>query len=338
MIAGLEFPTMGSLKIHGVEVGTLPPNKRPVNTVFQSYSLFPHMSVEQNIAFGLKMRKVGKSEIGRRVGDAIQLVQLEGLESRRSTQLSGGQQQRVALARALVNSPEVLLLDEPLGALDLKLRQQMQRELKILQREVGITFVAHWRRDGTGRWLEEPVEGWDRPSVITPDDIMAGTMPTGPVIVFDDEHYYMGGVIAERLRRAGLDVTLVTPANEVSTWTTHTEEQHRIQQRILELGIVVETGTSLAGVGDASASLECIYTGRVRETRAAGIVMTTARTPHDPLYDTLVGRIDVQRIGDCLAPGTIATAVYSGHQYARELDAGAPADVRFRRERPVIPQ
>jgi spermidine/putrescine transport system ATP-binding protein len=141
MIAGLEFPTMGSLKIHGVEVGTLPPNKRPVNTVFQSYSLFPHMTVEQNIAFGLKMRKVGKSEIGRRVGDAIHLVQLEGLESRRSTQLSGGQQQRVALARALVNSPEVLLLDEPLGALDLKLRQQMQRELKILQREVGITFV-----------------------------------------------------------------------------------------------------------------------------------------------------------------------------------------------------
>ena len=141
MIAGLEFPTMGSLKIFGEEVGTLPPNKRPVNTVFQSYSLFPHMTVRQNIAFGLKMQRVPKDDIERRVGDAIQLVQLEGLESRRSTQLSGGQQQRVALARALVNSPKVLLLDEPLGALDLKLRQQMQRELKQLQREVGITFV-----------------------------------------------------------------------------------------------------------------------------------------------------------------------------------------------------
>ena len=141
MIAGLEFPTEGSLKIYGDEVGTLPPNKRPVNTVFQNYSLFPHMSVEQNIAFGLKMQRVPKREISRRVAEAIQLVQLVGLESRRSTQLSGGQQQRVALARALVNSPKVLLLDEPLGALDLKLRQQMQRELKQLQREIGITFV-----------------------------------------------------------------------------------------------------------------------------------------------------------------------------------------------------
>jgi spermidine/putrescine transport system ATP-binding protein len=141
MIAGLEFPTMGSLKIYGHEVGTLPPNKRPVNTVFQNYSLFPHMTAEQNIAFGLKMQRVPKKQIGQRVADAIKLVQLEGLEERRSTQLSGGQQQRVALARALVNSPKVLLLDEPLGALDLKLRQQMQHELKQLQREVGITFV-----------------------------------------------------------------------------------------------------------------------------------------------------------------------------------------------------
>jgi spermidine/putrescine transport system ATP-binding protein len=141
LIAGLEFPTMGSLKIYGHEVGTLPPNKRPVNTVFQNYSLFPHMNAEQNIAFGLKMQRVPKKEIGRRVAEAIRLVQLEGLEARRSNQLSGGQQQRVALARALVNSPKVLLLDEPLGALDLKLRQQMQRELKQLQREIGITFV-----------------------------------------------------------------------------------------------------------------------------------------------------------------------------------------------------
>ena len=141
MIAGLEFPTSGSLKIHGEEVGTLPPNKRPVNTVFQNYSLFPHMDVRDNVAFGLKMKKVPKAEIAERVAEAIRLVQLEGFEARRSTQMSGGQQQRVALARALVNSPQVLLLDEPLGALDLKLRQEMQRELKSLQREVGITFV-----------------------------------------------------------------------------------------------------------------------------------------------------------------------------------------------------
>ncbi len=141
MIAGLDFPTQGSLRIFGEEVGTLPPNKRPVNTVFQNYALFPHMSVVQNVAFGLKMKKVPKAEIGDRVAEAIRLVHLEGMEQRKPDQLSGGQQQRVALARALVNSPKVLLLDEPLGALDLKLRQEMQRELKVLQREVGITFV-----------------------------------------------------------------------------------------------------------------------------------------------------------------------------------------------------
>jgi spermidine/putrescine transport system ATP-binding protein len=141
MIAGLEFPTMGSLKIFGDEVGTLPPNKRPVNTVFQAYALFPHMTVEQNVAFGLKMRKVSKTEVASRVSEAISLVQLGGMEGRRPNQLSGGQQQRVALARALVNKPKVLLLDEPLGALDLKLRQEMQVELKTLQNRVGITFV-----------------------------------------------------------------------------------------------------------------------------------------------------------------------------------------------------
>lgn len=141
MIAGLEFPTEGSLKIFGDEVGTLPPNKRPVNTVFQAYALFPHMTVAENVGFGLKMRKVAKSEVADRVREAIGLVRLDGMADRRPSQLSGGQQQRVALARALVNRPKVLLLDEPLGALDLKLRQEMQLELKALQREVGVTFV-----------------------------------------------------------------------------------------------------------------------------------------------------------------------------------------------------
>ena len=141
MVAGLEFPTEGSVRIHGEEQGLRPPNKRPVNTVFQSYALFPHMNVFDNVAFGLKMQKVDDSEVRRRVGEAIDLVRLSGLESRSPKALSGGQQQRVALARALVNRPQVLLLDEPLGALDLKLRQTMQLELKDIQHEVGITFV-----------------------------------------------------------------------------------------------------------------------------------------------------------------------------------------------------
>ncbi|MCP3938761.1 MAG: ATP-binding cassette domain-containing protein, partial [Actinomycetia bacterium] len=141
MVAGLDFPTEGSLKIFGDEVGTLPPNKRPVNTVFQNYALFPHMTVLQNVAFGLKMQGVDKSAAASQAREMIELVQLGGLEDRKSSQMSGGQQQRVALARALVNHPKVLLLDEPLGALDLKLRQEMQGELKRLQRELGISFV-----------------------------------------------------------------------------------------------------------------------------------------------------------------------------------------------------
>ncbi len=141
MIAGLEFPTEGSLQIFGEEVGTLPPNKRPVNTVFQNYALFPHMNLLENVGFGLKMKGVAKQEATQRALAAIELVQLGGMEKRRPNQLSGGQQQRVALARALVNEPKVLLLDEPLGALDLKLRQEMQGELKSLQRDLGVSFV-----------------------------------------------------------------------------------------------------------------------------------------------------------------------------------------------------
>ena len=141
MIAGLEYPTDGSVRIFGEEMGLRPPNRRPVNTVFQSYALFPHMNVEQNVGFGLRMQKVEKSLVTKRVNEAIDLVELTGLNKRRPGALSGGQQQRVALARALVNQPKVLLLDEPLGALDLKLRQTMQLELKDIQKNVGITFI-----------------------------------------------------------------------------------------------------------------------------------------------------------------------------------------------------
>jgi len=141
MIAGLEFPTQGSLRIFGDEVGTLAPNKRPVNTVFQNYALFPHLNVRDNVSFGLRMQGLNKAEAARRAEELIDLVQLSGMEKRKPSQLSGGQQQRVALARALVNEPKVLLLDEPLGALDLKLRQEMQTELKGLQRNLGVSFV-----------------------------------------------------------------------------------------------------------------------------------------------------------------------------------------------------
>jgi len=141
MMAGFEWPTQGEVYIEGEPQGHKPPFQRPVNTVFQSYALFQHMNVYQNVAFGLEMEKTPKNEIDKRVGKALEMVKLNGMEKRSPKQLSGGQQQRVALARALVKLPSVLLLDEPLGALDLKLRKEMQLELKSLQREVGITFV-----------------------------------------------------------------------------------------------------------------------------------------------------------------------------------------------------
>jgi spermidine/putrescine transport system ATP-binding protein len=141
MIGGFEDPTAGVIYLGGQAVTDLPPYKRDVNTVFQSYALFPHLSVERNVAFGLERRKLSKAEVTRRVGETLDMVQLGPLAKRRPAQLSGGQQQRVALARALVNRPRALLLDEPLGALDLRLRKQLQIELKRIQQEVGITFV-----------------------------------------------------------------------------------------------------------------------------------------------------------------------------------------------------
>ncbi len=141
MIAGFDLPTSGEILLNGKSITELPPNKRPINTVFQRYALFPHMNIYENIAFGLKQKKLDKATINKKVKKFLELVDLEGFEERRVSTLSGGQQQRVAIARALVNEPEILLLDEPLGALDLKMRQEMQIELKAMHDELGITFI-----------------------------------------------------------------------------------------------------------------------------------------------------------------------------------------------------
>ena len=179
MIGGFEDPTAGRILLHGDDVTLVPPYRRNVNTVFQSYALFPHLSVFDNVAFGLRRKRMARPEIRRRVGEMLELVALTGLDSRKPAQLSGGQQQRIALARALVNQPRVLLLDEPLGALDLKLRKQMQLELKRIQNEVGITFlyVTHDQEEAmvmsdrlavmNGGHVEQvasPEEAYDRPA------------------------------------------------------------------------------------------------------------------------------------------------------------------------------
>ncbi len=141
MIAGFETPTRGDVIIDGMPMAAVPPHRRPTNMVFQSYAIFPHLDVAQNVAYGLRRDRLDKAEVAKRVSEALEMVKLSGYESRRSNELSGGQRQRVALARALIKRPKVLLLDEPLGALDRKLREEMQLELRTLQRSVGITFV-----------------------------------------------------------------------------------------------------------------------------------------------------------------------------------------------------
>src|SRR5512134_2567114 len=179
MIAGFEWPTEGEVYIEGQPMGHRPPFQRKVNTVFQNYALFQHMTVYQNVAFGLEMEGAKKDEIEKRVRRSLEMVQLSGMEKRRPNQLSGGQQQRVALARALVKTPDVLLLDEPLGALDMKLRKEMQLELKALQQQLGITFiyVTHDQEEaltmsdriavmskGKVQQIGTPVEIYERPA------------------------------------------------------------------------------------------------------------------------------------------------------------------------------
>ena len=195
---------------------------------------------------------------------------------------------------------------------------------------------SDWRRDGVGRRNDVPVAGWQTAPVLTPDDIMDGRLPTGPVLVFDDDHYYMGGVLAEALAAAGREVTLVTPMYLVSAWTDNTAERERIHARLSGLGVRIETNANVVELAGEKAVLGCVFTGETRSLEVAGVVMVTARQARDRLYHELVDRIDITRIGDCLAPGTIAACVRSGHKYAREMDVDG--EVRARRETPARPE
>ena len=186
-----------------------------------------------------------------------------------------------------------------------------------------------WRRDGIGRALRQPLEGRDRPEVLTPDDLLAGRVPAGQVLIYDDDHYYLGGVLAEKLRRDGLAVTLATPAPDVSHWTHNTLEQNNIQRRLLELAVALWPHRKLAAIHEGEAELACVFTGRRERLPTASVVLVTARRPSDEVYRALIQRPEalaeagiksLRRIGDCLAPGTIAAAVYSGHLAARGLD------------------
>ena len=205
---------------------------------------------------------------------------------------------------------------------------------------------SHWRRDGVGLTLKAPVPGFDGAGVYTPDDIMAGVAPEGPVLVYDDDHFYLGGVLAEKLRRDGREVTLVTPALGASYWTEMTLEIAHIHKRLLELEVAILPNHTVAAFRDGRAELACVFTGRKRDLVCASVVPVTARLPEETLYRALLERPEalmqagiasVIAIGDARAPSTIAAAVYAGHRAARELDAPDRGDaVPFERELPLM--
>ena len=207
-----------------------------------------------------------------------------------------------------------------------------------------IATGAQWRRDGIGRWHAQPVAPLDADRVYTPDDVLAGRMPAGDVVIFDDDHYYLGPVLATKLASEGVRVRYVTTEGRAGAWSQYTQEQDRTQRALIEQGVEIEVNLTLVAFQGSTATLACIFTGRTRDVPASAVVLVTSRISNDSLYRDLVGdRADVpdgagtqsgpasiRRIGDCLQPALIASAIYSGHRAARELGADAPSQRRDR--------
>ena len=201
---------------------------------------------------------------------------------------------------------------------------------------------ATWRRDGVGRWSAEALEGLSGTTVLGPEDVLSGKEIAGPVVIYDDDRYYMGGVLAEQLRMRGLEVTLVTPASDVSTWARNTLEQGWIEERLHKIGVSILEKHWIPGAAKGEVRVAHVASGRERRLPCASLLLVTMRLPNDSLFQELngdparladAGITSLQRIGDCLAPSTIAAAVYSGHRSAREADAAPSNDeVPFKRE------
>jgi len=295
MIGGFEEPTSGLIELHGQDVTWLPPYRRNVNTVFQNYALFPHLTIYENVAFGLRRKKVKDAEVKRRVGEMLALVELAGFEKRKPTQVSGGQAQRIALARALINRPSVLLLDEPLGALDLKLRKQMQLELKRIQQEVGITFiyVTHDQEEAmtmsdriavmnSGRYeqLADPETLYERPATrFVAGFLGISNLLHGSVVERSDSH------VAVRLED---DVVVRVPAAAAGSAAKIEVGVRPEKIRMYGLEQEIPAGMNVLTGAVRDASYLGVSTQYVVETRSGGRLavyeQNVERTIHGSLY------------------------------------------------------
>ena len=310
MIAGFEQPTEGEIFLDGEPIAGIPPFKRNVNTVFQHYALFPHMDVARNVGYGLRQRKVGKQDEERRVTEALAMVRLVGYERRRTWEMSGGQQQRVALARALVNHPTVLLLDEPLGALDLKLRKEMQLELKALQREVGITFVyvTHDQeealtmsdvivvmRDGRIQQQGGPAELYERPANRFVADFLGSSNFIPATVLEFDPTSRRATVRSEHgllLRGEVTDANVDPAVDDAVTVATRPErlEIRGADERAIEVGAGwtqltgrINQGTYLGGHSEYRVATETVGELIVRRQNTAGAGSALGAGPGDPV-------------------------------------------------------
>ena len=292
LIAGFEQPDAGTIDIHGVPVAGVPPYERDVNTVFQDYALFPHMSVAENIEYGLMIRKVPRQERRRRSSEALEMVKLGGLFDRKPGQLSGGQRQRVALARALVNRPRVLLLDEPLGALDLKLREQMQVELKALQQQLGITFIYVTHDQGEALGMSDRLAVFNRgriEQIGTPATIYE--RPTTSFVAgFVGVSNLCDGQVALQLTGADRSFTIRPEKIRLSTAVIAADPAWRTATGVVEtliyLGSTTRYNVMLDGGGFLSVLRQNDGGADAAPTRGERVTLAWQRRHEHPLQDT----------------------------------------------------
>ncbi len=322
-----QNPTMGEEWRRGWHPERIPPKTAEESVLIVGAG---PAGLEAAHALGKRGYDVTLAEAGAEVGGhVIALSRLPGL----------------AQWKRVIDYRDYQISQMPNVALYLESRLSAQQVLEFEADHVAIATGSIWAGHGIGRTNRQPIPVVEGARIMTPDDICAGQAPEGPIVIFDDDYYFMAGILAEKLCGEGHDVTYVTPAADVSHWTHNTMEQERIQTRLMEMGVRIVPLHNLATVSAGKAQLACVYTGKTQDIACGTAVLVTMREATDSLYHELIALGDARpeatpktllRIGDCVAPGTIAAAVYGGHRYARELGEPALEGVPFRRELPVL--